>query len=118
MTRLLQAAPQEPHERTPACATTCAECGAPARSGGLFCPTAHNSAWNNRQTVRGRVLTPLAIVARVTREGTRGDRATGLQASHEARTLIQRWIDEDRAAGRMAWPEYQRRRYRAGFDPL
>lgn len=84
----------------------------------LFCTVEHRDAWNNRATVRGRVLTPLAIVARVTRNGTRNDRETGARAASEQATLIQRWRDEDRAAGRMDHPEYLARRYRAGFDPL
>lgn len=86
--------------------------------GQLFCTVAHRDAWNGRAAVRGRVLTPLAIVARVTRNGTRGDRATGARAASEAATLIQQCCDEDRAAGRMSHPEYLARRYRVGFDPL
>ncbi|WP_230769501.1 hypothetical protein [Sphingomonas sp. Leaf4] len=68
--------------------------------------------------IRGKVLTPLAIVARVTRNGTRGDKATGARAASEAATLIQQWRDDDAAAGRMSHPEYLARRYRTGFDPL
>ncbi|MBD8677955.1 hypothetical protein IFT55_05800 [Sphingomonas sp. CFBP 13720] len=86
--------------------------------GQLFCTVAHRDAWNGRAAVRGRVLTPLAIVARVTRNGTRGDRKTGARAASEAATLIQQWRDDDRAAGRMSHPEYLARRYRVGFDPL
>lgn len=99
----------------------CPECLSPFKRrhpGQLFCTVAHRDAWNGRAAVRGRVLTPLAIAARVTRNGTRGDRATGARAASEAAALIQRWRDEDRAAGRMDHPEYLARRYRTGFDPL
>ena len=99
----------------------CPEClasFAPAHPLQLFCSPAHRDAWNNRYTVRGRVLTPLAIVARLTRDGTRGDKQTGRRAAVEQAILIQRWRDDDRAAGRMEWPEYLRRRYAIGFDPL
>ena len=99
----------------------CPECMAlfvPTQPGQLFCSGAHRAAWNNRATVRGRVLTPLAIVARLTRNGTRGDRQTGQSAGHHANTLILRWRDEDREAGRMPWEDYLARRYRLGFDPL
>lgn len=78
----------------------------------------HRDTWGNRATVRGRVLTPLTIVVRATREGTRGDCDTGSRAAHHQRALIQRWIEEDRAAGRMDWPTYLRLRYSVGFDPL
>lgn len=91
----------------------------------LFCTPAHNASWNNRATARGRVLTPLSMVARITRNGTRGTaeaRQTGREASSLHNALIQRYRDEDRAAnegtGRMEWPEYMARRLRAGFDPL
>lgn len=88
----------------------------------LFCCPAHLADWDNRDTVRGRKLTSLAFVARITRNGTRGDRATGRKASGHVNALIQRWVDEDKAAndgrGRMPHPEYLAARYRAGFDPL
>lgn len=99
----------------------CPECLAPferRHPGQLFCTPLHRDTWNNRASIRGRVLTPLAIVARVTREGSRGDRKTGKRAASEANALIQRWRDEDQAAGRMPHPEYLAQRYRAGFDPL
>lgn len=90
----------------------------PVQGGQLFCTAAHRDTWNNRSTVRGRVMTPLAMVARITRGGSRGDRATGRRARADMERLIQRWRDQDADAGRMAWPEYLRRRYAAGFDPL
>ncbi len=102
----------------------CPECRPDVRGfirrhpGQLFCTTAHRDAWNDRAAKRGRVLTPLAIVARLTRNGTRGDSDTGARAASEQHALITRWRDEDAAAGRMSHPEYLARRYRAGFDPL
>ncbi len=117
MSAVLHAPPETPVGRE----RPCPECMAPfvpAQPGQLFCTVEHRAAWNNRATVRGRVLTPLAIVARITRNGTRGDRNTGATASHHANALIQRWRDEDRVAGRMSWSDYLARRYRAGFDPL
>lgn len=84
----------------------------------LFCSAAHRDTWKNRASVRGRVLTPLAMVSRVTRFGGRGDADTGKRASRDAHALMQRWIEEDREAGRMSQPEYLRRRYRVGFEPL
>lgn len=91
----------------------------------LFCQPDHNNAWTNRATKRGRVLTPLSIVARVTRDGTRGtpeEREAGRSAAKQQRALIQRYRDEDRAAndgrGRMKWPEFHARRLALGFDPL
>lgn len=87
----------------------------------LFCSREHNAAWNNRATARGRVLTPISIVARITRNGTRGTeeaRKAGREASNHHNALIQRYRDEDRKAGRMEWPEYMIRRFKLGFDPL
>lgn len=111
-----QSADPAPHGRA-----TCPECLTafdPRHPGQLFCAPAHRDAWNNRATVRGRVLTGLAIVVRVTRGGSRGDTATGQRARRDHDRLIQRWIEEDRAAGRMPWPTYMARRYALGFDPF
>lgn len=113
-----------PHAPAPLGRATCPECGlsVPRRAANqLFCSPAHRDAWNTRATVRGKALTALAMVAHITRNGTRGDdaaRETGRRAKSDAHQLIQRWRDEDRAAGRMGWPEYLARRYRTGFDPL
>jgi hypothetical protein len=119
---LLQAPAETPRQDSaPVAGHQCPECLTrfrKAHPGQLFCTPAHRDAWNNRATVRGRVLTPLAIVERVTRGGTRGDKATGCKARQQKDALIQRWIEEDRAAGRMTWPEYMARRYAVGFDPL
>lgn len=90
----------------------------PHQSNQLFCSVKHRNAWNARADVRGRVLTPLALVVRLTRQGTRGDKEIGHRATHEHNLLIQRWADEDRAAGRMPHDQYLRRRYRCGFDPI
>ena len=86
----------------------------------LFCCQAHRRAFNNRLTVRGAVLAPLAIVARKTRNGTRGtphDIIYGAKASTHADTLARRWAAEDKAEGRMPMNEYLRLRYLNGFDP-
>lgn len=110
-------APQTPGKARP----LCPECLQPFERhhpGQLFCTPAHRTAWNNRATVRGRVLTPLSMVARITRDGSRGDQATGKRAARERNALIQRWMEEDRDAGRMTWPEYLRLRYAVGVDPL
>lgn len=92
----------------------------PRMAGTLFCCPAHRDAWNNRQTVRGRVLVPLDMVARLTRAGTRGkaeDRDIGKRAARDHHRMTQRFRDEDREAGRMSMPEYLRRRYDTGYDP-
>ncbi len=87
----------------------------------LFCCPQHNNDFTNRGTKRGRVLTPLAIVARVTRNGTQGNqeaREAGRKASNAHNALVKRYRDEDRAAGRMEWTEFHIRRLALGFDPL
>jgi hypothetical protein len=99
----------------------CPEClcdFTPKRSRALFCSEAHRTTWHNRQTVRGRVLTSLAMAARETRGGTRGDTDTGKKANWQANQLMQDWRDEDRRLGRMSQVEYLRRRFDAGFDSL
>ena len=125
---LLQACPGKGHNRTPGQQATrwhvreCPECRKPFepnRANQLFCSSQHNADWNNRATARGRVLTPFSIVARVTRDGTRGspeDREIGRKASSRHRALIQEYRDEDRAAGRMEWAEYMKHRFRLGLD--
>ena len=129
-TPLLQGCPGKGHNRRPGqqeggwAPRPCPECMKPFEPkvvNQLFCCPAHNAAWNNRATARGRVLTPLALVARITRNGTRGspeERRVGREASNHHNALVQRHRDEDRAAGRMPWAEYMIRRYRVGFDPL
>lgn len=85
----------------------------------LFCCSAHNTAWNNRATKRGRVLTPFAMVAYITRNGTRGSperREAGARAAKQRHKLIQRYRDEDRVAGRMEWADYMILRVEYGFD--
>lgn len=86
----------------------------------LFCCSAHNTAWNNRATARGRVLTPISMVAYITRNGTRGkteeQREAGKKAARQHHYLIQRYRDEDRAAGRMEWADYMILRVKYGFD--
>lgn len=97
----------------------CPECGrafTPRHWRSLFCSAAHRAAWHNRATVRGRTLTPLVMATRQTRGGTRGDKATGKAARSMADQLMQKWREEDRAAGRIDQAEYVRRRLAMGFD--
>jgi hypothetical protein len=97
----------------------CPECGQSFQAAQwrqFFCSPDHKSAFHNRQTVRGRVLTPLAMAARQTRGGSRGDKATGRAARADADFLMQRWTDEDRAAGRMPMVEYVALRRSLGFE--
>lgn len=86
----------------------------------FFCVPQHKADWNNRATARGRVLTPLSMVARITRNGTQGKpeaREAGRRASNRHNQLIREYRDEDRAAGRMEWTEYMIRRIKLGLDP-
>ena len=127
---LLQGCSQKGHNRMPGqqagdwTPRPCPECMRlfePTVVNQLFCMPEHTTAWNNRATKRGRVLTPLSIVSRVTRNGTRGTveaREAGRQASSQHNALIQRYRDEDREAGRMEWPAFMILRFKQGFDPL
>jgi len=127
---LLQGCSQKGHNRLPGqqeggwAPRPCPECMRlfePKVRNQLFCSSAHNTAWTNRGTVRGRVLTPLSMAARITRNGTRGtpeERKAGREASNLHNQLIQRYRDEDREAGRMGSAEFIRRRLAIGYDPL
>lgn len=127
---VLHGCPQSGHNRLPGQQAggwpprPCPECMVPFEpkvANQLFCTPQHKADWNNRATARGRVLTPLSMTARITRDGTRGsvdDRAAGKRAAKRYRNLIQQHRDEDRAAGRMPWPEYSRRRTELGLEPL
>ncbi|MEK9212285.1 hypothetical protein [Sphingomonas sp. 2378] len=84
----------------------------------LFCSVEHRTAWSNRATVRGRVLTLYAMAARQTREGTRGDKATGKRAAQIRNGLMQRYRDEDREAGRMDAVRFAALRIKHGFEPI
>jgi hypothetical protein len=81
----------------------------------LFCSPQHKRAYANRWTVRGAVLAPLYAAARATRGGTRGDTSTGSRARADADFLVQKWKDEDAAAGRMPVTDYVAARYRLGL---
>ncbi|UAK24212.1 hypothetical protein [Sphingomonas nostoxanthinifaciens] len=81
----------------------------------IFCNRGHGRAWEARNRHRGAQLYPFAVVARMTRGGTRGDRVTGARAHQDADQLINRWRDEDADAGRMGLPEYLSIRYQLGF---
>ena len=98
----------------------CPECGVAfavpeANARKMFCTDAHRVAWNNRMTVRGRVLTPLVMAERITRSGDSRDRASGILARQQSRRLMDKWVKEDRAAGRMAADTYFATRQRLGF---
>ncbi len=115
--------PAEPADDTQPVCPECQQRYTRSHPNQLFCSTPHRDSWNNRAAVRGRVLTPLQMVARITRNGTRGspaERATGRQASSQLNYLIARYRDEDAKAKppRMAWPAYLALRYASGFDPL
>lgn len=100
----------------------CGECGAAlVRAYGkhnMFCTRTCQLAFGNRMTVRGRVLTPLAMADRLTRSGTRGDpdaRRAAIEAGRQYRQLIDQWAREDREAGRMTAVEYVARKHRLGY---
>lgn len=96
----------------------CPECSEPFRRihpRQLFCSNAHKIAFHNRQTVRGRTLAPLAMAARITRNGSRGDTETGKKARSESTFLLDRWAREDREAGRMTMVDYMRERWLIGY---
>ena len=66
--------------------------------------------------MRGRQLTPLIMADRMTRGGSRGDKATGRQARLDMQRLVARFAREDAAAGRMPMTEYLRDRLRLGYE--
>lgn len=68
--------------------------------------------------MRGRVLVPYVLAARQTRDGTRGDKGTGKRAAQISHTLMQRYRDEDREAGRMDAVAFAALRIQHGFDPV
>lgn len=82
----------------------------------LFCSRIHKRAYNNRLMKRGAVLAPLVILARVTRNGSEGrHKEHGRRASRDSDQLIQRWRDDDKAAGRMDVLDYVAARYILGL---
>jgi len=103
---------------------TCPECRKlfePKVRNQLFCEPQHNTDWNNRAGARGKVLTPLAAVARMTRNGTQGPaelRELGRRASNRQNQLIREWRDEDRKAERMDAGEFLRMRVKFGLFDL
>ncbi|NIJ34304.1 hypothetical protein [Sphingomonas oligoaromativorans] len=90
----------------------------PGHPNQLFCTDPHKQAWHNRQTTRGRVLTPLQLAARITRDGSRGDTVTGTYARQASRRLLDRWAKEDREGGRMSAVAYVSLRKSKGFESL
>ncbi|WP_233420084.1 hypothetical protein [Sphingomonas paucimobilis] len=118
---VLHAAAKPPRQRVGYPPRQCPECMAhfkPQDQRQLFCSTEHRVAWNNRATVRGRVLTCYSMAARQTRDGTRGDRDTGKRAAQISHDLMQRYRDEDREAGRMDAVSFAALRFRHGFEPI
>lgn len=103
-------------------ARRCPECLVPVKPSAaagfrnMFCCAGHRVAYVNRNTVRGRVLVPLVMAARETRDGSRGDKATGQRVARQARALMQRYREEDNAAGRMGAAEYAALRHKLGHD--
>lgn len=81
----------------------------------MFCCAAHRLAFHDRQLKRGRSLVVPAIADRITRSGTRRQRAAGRKARQRKERLIQQWINEDREAGRMAMDDYFELTDRLGF---
>lgn len=82
----------------------------------LFCKPVHKNAWETRQRLRGLQFLTFGVAARVTRNGSRGDKETGKRAGRDADFLIAQWREEDRAAGRMSQSEFAGLRYRFGYD--
>lgn len=91
--------------RCPECPKSAAEF-VPVAYNQLFCSKAHRIAFHNRNVTRGQALTPLAMAARLTRDGSAGDKATGVYARQESRRLIALYAAEDKKAGRMTMVEY------------
>ena len=81
----------------------------------LFCSNAHKTTFHNRATVRGRMLTPIAMAARITRDGSRGDVGVGKLARRDAHRLMDLWAREDRLEGRMSMVDYMRERRRIDY---
>jgi len=116
---MLHGSPETPRQAQRPSAPLCPECGQPFRPvhpQQLFCCVEHKTAHNNRMTVRGRQLTAFSLASRITRDGSCRDRATGKRARQDSRALMDKWIAEDRAAGRMPADDYMRLRYAKGFD--
>ena len=90
----------------------CPECRTPVSDGKTFCSPAHKTAFHNRSSARGRVVIPLLMCARIQRNRA-GTSAT--RAWSEARTLLDRYAAEDKAAGRMSAVDYVAGKWAGGF---
>jgi len=111
--------------RTPrAKGRTCPECLGTYMATGprqIFCSDEHKTDWEERARLRARQIFPFAAADRATRSGTRGtaeQRKAGKKAARIARTLYQRWKEEDAEKGRMSAIDYAALRIRMGYDPL
>ena len=98
----------------------CPECGEvfqpiAGQARQLFCTPAHKQAFQQRARIRGRALLPLQMAARITRGGSRGNASVGIRARQDAEQLIDRWVAEDREAGRMSAVDYIALRLRKGY---
>lgn len=82
----------------------------------MFCCEEHRKAFHNRQLIRGRKLVTVAMAARITRNGTRRDKAAGLIARRRTEHLLDQWWMEDREAHRMSMDDYLATRHRLGFQ--
>ena len=81
----------------------CAECGIEFeanRAWQSFCCSAHRKAHHNRWMIRGETLGPLMYAARLGGRYAGASKVTAHYAHKEACALVDRWIVEDRAAGR------------------
>lgn len=98
----------------------CPECLVPveanekAGSSNMFCCAEHRVAFTNRNTVRGRQLVPIALAARITRDGSERRKEIGKHARRLSRTMMDKWNREDREAGRMPPDEYHALRLSLG----
>lgn len=90
----------------------CPECREPVKAGSTFCSPAHKSAFHNRSSARGRVVIPLLMCARMqrNRKGTSAPKAWT-----EARTLLDQYAAEDKAAGRISMVDYVAGKWAGGF---
>jgi hypothetical protein len=110
-------APDSPASR-PRATRLCPECGQSfdrVHPRQLFCSNEHKQTFANRLTVRGKMLVPLDMAQRITRGGSRGDIGTGIRARQDREQLLDRWVAEDREAGRMSMVDYMALRYALGF---
>lgn len=114
-------APQQPELGKPG-SRRCPEClvavepNPAAGNRNIFCCKEHSQTHRQRQLVRGRRLSALAMAARITRNGTRRNKGAGKSARRDHEKLIDKFIVEDRKAGRMPADEYFSLRWKLNLD--